>query len=56
MNYEGFNKPWIAWVYNDGGWHPNEYDTLKEAIAHQTYGAEKQITRGVVDWEATPKD
>jgi hypothetical protein len=40
---------YTCWV-NGGceGWHPYEYDTLEEALKHESYGSEKCITRYVV--------
>ena len=46
------DSKYIAWTYSDYGWHPNGFDSLKEAIAHESYGSEKIITRGLVDWQA----
>ena len=40
--------PYTVWV-NHGyeGWSPTSYDTLEEAIAHESYGLMKAITRAV---------
>ena len=49
-------KPWIVWVdFGYEGWNPNGYDTIQEAVKHESYGSPKVITRGVVDWEAIAK-
>lgn len=42
---------YTCWVdYGCEGWVPNEYDTLKEAIEHNSYGSPKRITKDVI-WE-----
>lgn len=45
-------KRYIVWV-NHGyeGWSPNPYDTLKECVEHDSYGSEKVITTGKIDFE-----
>lgn len=38
--------PYIVW--SDGGydgWYPTGYNTLDEALKHESYGAEKIITK-----------
>jgi len=37
---------YIVWVnYGCEGWSPTGYSTLEEAIKHESYGAEKVITK-----------
>jgi len=41
-------KKYIVWT-NSGceGWYPSEYDTLEEAVNHESYGMKKIITTEV---------
>ncbi len=49
-------EKYIVWInYGSGGWSPTGFETLDEAVKHETYGSEKIITRGAIDWEATAK-
>lgn len=44
-------KKYTVWVeYGCEGWHPYSYETLTEAIQHDSYGNKKRITIDV-DWE-----
>ena len=39
---------YIVWVnYGCEGWSPSFYDTLEEAIKHESYGMDKIITTEV---------
>jgi hypothetical protein len=41
-------KKYIVWVnYGCEGWSPSFYDTLEEAIKHESYGMDKIITTEV---------
>lgn len=43
---------YIAWVDRGyGNWSAQGFETLKEAIGCETYGSEKMITYGAIDWE-----
>ena len=38
--------PFTTWTYYGyGGWMPTDYATLSEAIAHDSYGDQKHISR-----------
>ena len=41
-------KKYLVWTdYGCDGWNFTEYDTLEEAIKHETYGQDKIITTEV---------
>jgi hypothetical protein len=47
---------YIVWV-NHGydGWSCTGLDSLDEAVRYETYGSEKVITRGIINWKAVEK-
>jgi hypothetical protein len=41
-------KKYIVWTHNGcEGWNPSDYDTLEEAVKHESYGLDKIITTEV---------
>ena len=43
------NGPVIRWVnYGCEGWQPQSFDTVKQALEEDRFGAEMRITRPVV--------
>jgi hypothetical protein len=40
--------PYTVWTdHGYDGWSPTDYETLDEAIAHESYGSEKHISKPV---------
>lgn len=43
------NKKYIKWInYGAEGWQPVGFDTLKEAIEHNSYGSEWVIDKAIL--------
>lgn len=38
---------YTCWVKDGYNWSPNDYETLEEALKHESYGAAKRITKDV---------
>lgn len=43
-------KKYVLWTYADYGWHPEGFDTIKEALECQRYTSEFFITSGQLEY------
>lgn len=54
MKEELKKAKYIVWSYQiHEGWSPTPYETLEQAVSHQSYGIEIVITRGAIDYKVT---
>lgn len=44
-------KKYILWTLIDNGWHPQGFDTLKEALEKERYTYNWFITGGKIDYK-----
>jgi hypothetical protein len=47
---EEVEKEYVLWTYADYGWHPQGFDTIKEALEAQRYTSEYFITSGKLNY------